>query len=44
MKKPVHRILVVDDDSEVLEVIADVLREGGYAVDTAPGGKKAIKA
>jgi DNA-binding NtrC family response regulator len=43
MTKPVHKILVVDDDPEILEVIADVLREGGYAVDTAPDGKKAIK-
>ncbi|UCD87494.1 MAG: sigma-54-dependent Fis family transcriptional regulator [Desulfobacterales bacterium] len=43
MTKPVHKILVVDDDPEILEVIADVLREGGYAVDTAPDGTKAIK-
>jgi CheY-like chemotaxis protein len=27
MTKPVHKILVVDDDPEILEVIADVLRE-----------------
>jgi DNA-binding NtrC family response regulator len=44
MKKPVHKILIVDDDAEVLEVIADVLRDGGYVVNTAPGGAKAIKA
>ena len=43
MTKPVYKILVVDDDPKILEVIADVLRDGGYAVDTAPGGTKAIK-
>jgi DNA-binding NtrC family response regulator len=43
MTKPLHKILVVDDDPEILEVIADVLRDGGYAVDTAQDGKKAIK-
>jgi DNA-binding NtrC family response regulator len=43
MTKPVHKILVVDDDPKILEVIADVLRDEGYAVDTAPGGKQAIR-
>jgi DNA-binding NtrC family response regulator len=43
MTKPLHKILVVDDDPEILEVIADVLRDGGYAVDTAQDGRKAIK-
>ncbi len=43
MTKPVYKILVVDDDPKILEVIADVLRNGGYAVDTAPGGKQAIR-
>lgn len=43
MTKPAHKILVVDDDPKILEVIADVLRDGGYVVDTAPDGKQAIK-
>jgi DNA-binding response OmpR family regulator len=43
MTKPVYKILVVDDDPKILEVIADVLKEGGYAVDTAPDGTKAIR-
>jgi DNA-binding NtrC family response regulator len=43
MKKPMQKILIVDDDSEILEIVADVLREAGYAVDTASGGAKAIR-
>jgi len=42
MTKPMQKILIVDDDPEILEVITDILREGGYAVDTAPDGVKAI--
>lgn len=38
-----QKILIVDDDPEILEIIADILREGGYAVDTAPDGVKAIR-
>jgi DNA-binding NtrC family response regulator len=38
-----QKILIVDDDPEILEIIADILREGGYAVDTAPDGIKAIR-
>jgi DNA-binding NtrC family response regulator len=43
MKKPEHKILVVDDDPDILEVIAEVLGEGGYTVATAPDGTKAIQ-
>jgi len=43
MTKPMQKILIVDDDPEILEVITDILREGGYAVDTAPDGVKAIR-
>ena len=43
MTKPVYKILVVDDDPKILEVIADVLKEGGYAVNTASDGTKAIR-
>jgi len=43
MTKPMQKILIVDDDPEILEIIADILREGGYAVDTAPDGINAIR-
>lgn len=38
-----ERILVVDDDGEVRESVADVLRQAGYDVDEAKDGKKAVK-
>ena len=41
--KPIQKILIVDDDSKILEVIAEVLTEGGYTVDTASDGAKAIR-
>ena len=44
MTKSMQKILIVDDDGEVLELIAEILREEGYAVDTAQDGKMAIKA
>ena len=44
MTKPTQKILVVDDDKEILELIAEILEDQGYAVDTARDGKKAIKA
>jgi DNA-binding NtrC family response regulator len=43
MKKTMERILVVDDDPEIRESVADVLRQAGYDVDEAKDGKKAIK-
>ena len=43
MKKTMERILVVDDDLEIREGVADVLRQAGYDVDDAKDGKKAIK-
>ena len=43
MKKTTERILVVDDDLEIRESVADVLRQAGYDVDEAKDGKKAIK-
>ena len=38
-----ERILVVDDDPEIRESVADVLRQAGYDVEEAKDGKKAIK-
>jgi DNA-binding NtrC family response regulator len=43
MKKTMERILVVDDDPEIRDGVADVLRQAGYDVDEAKDGKKAIK-
>ena len=37
------RILVVDDDESVRKVLATILEEEGYAVDTAKNGTEAIK-
>lgn len=36
------RVLVVDDDAAILDLVAEVLTEIGYAVDTAPGGAEAL--
>jgi len=43
MGKSLQKILIVDDDPKILEVIASVLRDGGYTVDTAANGTKAIR-
>jgi DNA-binding NtrC family response regulator len=37
------RILVVDDDESVRKVLATILEEEGYDVDTAENGREAIK-
>ncbi|MBW1858993.1 MAG: sigma-54-dependent Fis family transcriptional regulator, partial [Deltaproteobacteria bacterium] len=43
MSKSLQKILIVDDDSKILDVIASVLRDGGYTVVTAANGTKAIR-
>jgi len=37
------RILVVDDDESIRKVLATILEEKGYSVDTAENGKEAIE-
>jgi DNA-binding NtrC family response regulator len=37
------RILVVDDDESIRKVLATILEEKGYVVDTAENGKEAIE-
>lgn len=37
------KILVVDDDESIRKVLAAVLEENGYMVDTAENGKEAIE-
>jgi two-component system OmpR family response regulator len=39
---PVPRLLVVDDEPNVLELLAESLRHAGFAVDTAPSGTEAL--
>ena len=41
---PVRRILCVDDDPEVLQLLGRVLRQSGYVVDEAPTGAAARSA
>lgn len=36
------RILVVDDEPDAADVLADILASDGHAVDTAPNGRVAL--
>ena len=38
-----HRILVVDDDPDIVELLDYNLRKEGYEVRTAPDGRKAVE-
>ena len=38
-----HKILVVDDDADIREVLSDVLRELGHDVVTASNGLQALE-
>lgn len=37
------RILIVDDDENILKTVSTVLRDAGYATDTAENGREAIE-
>ncbi len=39
----VARVLVVDDEPEILEVVSEMLREVGHEVDTAGNGPEALR-
>jgi CheY-like chemotaxis protein len=39
-----RRVLVVDDDADIADAIADVLRSGGYSVDVQGDGASAVAA
>jgi two-component system, OmpR family, response regulator len=41
---PAHRVLVVDDESSITELVATVLRYEGFQVKTAANGRKALAA
>ena len=43
-KSSSSRILVVDDEPELLDYLAETLRREGYAVETAPDGRSATDA
>lgn len=40
---PLARVLIVEDDSDLLEVLQFVLEDGGYEVATAEGGPAALE-
>ncbi len=44
MEEPKARILVVDDEANVLLTMTSILRQEGYQVDAADGGEKALAA
>ena len=39
-----YRILVVDDDANIVQIIATALRQAGYDVATADNGEDACQA
>jgi two-component system, OmpR family, alkaline phosphatase synthesis response regulator PhoP len=43
MSKTAHKILIVDDDEDILELLTYNLEKEGYQVKTAPDGKKALE-
>jgi len=36
------RILIIDDDTDMLETLGDILQEKGYVTETAKTGKEAL--
>jgi CheY-like chemotaxis protein len=40
--KEKNRILIIDDDADTLETMADILQEKGYITETAKTGKEAL--
>jgi two-component system, OmpR family, response regulator CpxR len=43
LAQPRRRILVVDDDAAIREVVAEVLRDAGYDVVGAANGEQALR-
>lgn len=44
MSSPVKKVLIVDDDAPIRQLVGTVLRREGYAVDLAHDGQEAIDA
>jgi DNA-binding response OmpR family regulator len=42
-RMPLRRVLVVDDDNDIRLLIEELLRGAGYAVQTAPDGRRALR-
>jgi CheY-like chemotaxis protein len=42
MSEKVYRILIVDDDQDILANLSDILTDLGYQIDTAPDGEAAM--
>jgi CheY-like chemotaxis protein len=42
MQNKPQRILIVDDDQDILSNLSDILSDLGYVTDTAPSGEDAI--
>lgn len=42
MKNKAQRILIVDDDQDILSNLSDILSDLGYVTDTAPTGEDAL--
>jgi two-component system alkaline phosphatase synthesis response regulator PhoP len=42
MSKPGYRILIVDDEPDIIEFLSYNLAKEGYEVDTATNGRRAI--
>jgi len=38
-----HRILVVDDEQHIRDILSETLREAGYVVETAPNGDEGVR-
>ena len=43
MSQPNYKILIVDDDDDLSQIISDVLEFNGYAVTIASSGEKAVE-
>src|SRR6266850_1431179 len=39
---PIARILIVDDDPEIVELLREFLERNGYAVDSATNGREGL--
>jgi DNA-binding response OmpR family regulator len=42
-RRPLLRVLVVDDDNDIRLLLEELLRGAGYAVETAPDGRGALR-